>query len=272
MILNHNNGASFYQFENLAQFSDLRHGVFTRHFGCSPAPFDSLNVSAGLGDADTHIKHNRQAIARAIGGNVLITAEQVHSDQVLILDPDQSDGCDAGDGLLGTGDALVTATTGKFLMVQLADCQSILLYDATRKVVANIHSGWRGSIRNIAGQTVAAMQETFHSDPRHLFAGIGPSLGPCCAEFVHYRKEIPKMLWSYKRANNHFDFWAISRDQLADAGISLENIEISNICTRCNTALFFSYRAEGQTGRFASVIGLQPSSSGNGHNASKRMP
>lgn len=256
MILNHKNGVSFYKFENLAQFSEIRHGIFTRHFGNSSAPFESLNVSFGLGDAAAHVKQNRRVIARAIGGNDLIDAQQVHGDQVLILNPEKfvfDAGCERA---LGAGDAVVTAAAGKFLMIQLADCQSILLYDATRQVVANIHSGWRGSIRNIAGRTVAVMQKHFKTDPAHLVAGIGPSLGPCCAEFIQYRKEIPEILWPYKSANDHFDFWAISRDQLTDAGVLPENIEVSNICTRCNTALFFSYRGEGQTGRFASVIGI----------------
>ncbi|MGD9055646.1 MAG: polyphenol oxidase family protein [Desulfobacterales bacterium] len=256
MILTHKNGASFYQFESLIQFSEIRHGIFTRHFGNSSAPFASLNVSFGLGDANDHIQQNRRIIARAMGGHDLIYALQVHGDQVLILNPDQSPTGDDGSWRLGTGDALVTATAGKLLMTQLADCQSILLYDTTRQVVANIHSGWRSSIRNIAGQTVNAMQKHFGSDPAHLLAGIGPSLGPCCAEFIHYRKEIPERLWPYKVSKRHFDFWTISRDQLCAAGVSPDHIENSNICTRCNTALFFSYRGEGQTGRFASVIGL----------------
>ena len=256
MILTHKNGASFYQFESLAQFSEIRHGIFTRHFGNSSAPFASLNVSFGLGDANDHIQQNRRIIARAMGGHDLIYAQQVHGDQVLIMNPDQSPTGDDGSRRLGTGDAMVTATAGKLLMTQLADCQSILLYDTTRQVVANIHSGWRSSIRNIAGQTVNAMQKHFGSDPAHLLAGIGPSLGPCCAEFIHYRKEIPERLWPYKVSKHHFDFWTISRDQLCAAGVSPDHIENSNICTRCNTALFFSYRGEGQTGRFASVIGL----------------
>ena len=100
------------------------------------------------------------------------------------------------------------------------------------------------------------MQKQFKCDPAQLVAGIGPSLGPCCAEFIHYRKEIPEIYWPYKEANDHFNFWAISRDQLTDAGLLPDNIEISNMCTCCNTALIFSYRAEGQTGRFAAVIGL----------------
>ncbi len=261
MILTHKNGVSYYQFESLAQFSEVRHGIFTRHFGNSRPPFDSLNVSYGLGDTNAHVKQNRRRIARAMGSDDLIYSQQVHGDQVLILNPDNLASEYGVDGVLGTGDAIITATVGKFLVIQLADCQSISIYDTKRKVVANIHSGWRSSIRDIAGRTVAAMQKHFNSDPTFLVAGIGPSLGPCCAEFIHYRNEIPEIWWSYKLANDHFDFWAISRDQLTTAGVPSENIEVSNICTRCNTSLFFSYRAEGQTGRFASVIGLNRSSS-----------
>jgi YfiH family protein len=256
VILIHKNGASFYQFENLSQFAQVRHGIFTRHFGNSPEPFASLNVSFGLGDATAYIQQNRRLIVRAMGGHELIFARQVHGDQVLILNPDRSLTGYGNSCRLGTGDAMITAAAGKLLMIQLADCQSILLYDTTLQVVANIHCGWRGSIRNIAGQTVAAMQKHFGSDPAHLLAGIGPSLGPCCAEFIHYRKEIPERFWSYKVSQHHFDFWAISHDQLCAAGVCPDHIENGNICTRCNTALFFSYRGEGQTGRFASVIGL----------------
>jgi YfiH family protein len=256
VILTHKNGASFYRFESLARFSEIRHGIFTRHFGCSTGPFESLNVSFGLGDKTAQVKENRQVIARAIGSNNLIFAQQVHGDQVLILNPANFAGDESSGPVLGTGDALVTDACGKFLTIQLADCQSILLYDASRRVVANIHSGWRSSIRNIAGRTVQIMQKHFKCHPADIMAGIGPSLGPCCAEFVNYRKEIPEIFWRYKTANDHFDFWSISRDQLADAGVSPQNIEVSNVCTRCNTAVFLSYSGVGQTGRFASVIGL----------------
>ena len=257
MVLIHQNGASFYQFERLARFKDVRHGIFTRHFGYSRSPFESLNVTFGLGDENAHVEQNRRVVARTMGGCNLVCAQQVHGDEVLVLNSDGPDPNDTGERVLGTGDALVTDAAEKLLMIQLADCQSILLYDTVRCVVANIHSGWRGSIRNIAGKTVKVMQKRFQSDPAHIIAGIGPSIGPCCAEFVHYEKEIPEIYWSYKSATDHFDFWAVSRDQLNDAGVPLRHIEISHICTRCHTGLFFSYRGEGQTGRFASVIGIK---------------
>lgn len=89
-----------------------------------------------------------------------------------------------------------------------------------------------------------------------VHAGIGPSLGPCCAEFKNYRSEIPRHLWDYRGPDDHFDFWAMSRDQLRQAGVPAGNIVSSRLCTRCRTDLFFSYRGEKVTGRFAALIGV----------------
>jgi copper oxidase (laccase) domain-containing protein len=107
VILTHKNGASFYRFESLARFSEIRHGIFTRHFGCSNGPFESLNVSFGLGDKAAQVRENRRVIARAMGSNDLIFAQQVHGDRVLILNADNFV-CDEGsEPVAGTGDALV---------------------------------------------------------------------------------------------------------------------------------------------------------------------
>jgi polyphenol oxidase len=143
------------------------------------------------------------------------------------------------------------------LAVQTADCQSILLYDPVRRAVGNIHSGWRGSIQYIIGHAVAKMTAVFGTLASDLSAGIGPALGPCCAEFIHYRREIPESLWQYRVGESHFDFLAMSRDQLQLAGVPADHIAMSHLCTRCRTDLFFSYRAEKTTGRVAAVIGLE---------------
>ena len=250
------NGASFFQFENLKKYSEIHHGIFTRHFGNSSGPFQSLNVSYGLGDATDNVRKNRQHISRAMGGQVLVFIEQVHNDQVVIFHSQNPASAVDNDRALGIGDALVTNVGRKYLTIQLADCQSILFYDPVRRVIANTHSGWRGSIKNIIGRTVAVMKKHYQCTAADIIAGIGPSLGPCCSEFVNYREEIPQQFWHYKSSTDHFDFWAISHDQLINAGVLSENIETANICTKCNTETFFSYRGEGQTGRFASVIGL----------------
>ena len=265
MISVSKNGVSFFQFENLQKFPTIRHGIFTRHCGHSAGDFQSLNVSLDLGDAADRVRKNRNLISRVIKGHDLVFVKQVHGDQVVVLNSKNNDSYRGNHRAFGSGDALVTNVSGKFLTTQLADCQSILLYDPMRHVVANVHSGWRGSTKNILGCTVEVMKKSFKCCSADIIAGIGPSLGPCCAEFVNYRKEIPQILWRYKSADDHFDFWTLSRDQLTRAGVLGENVEASRICTKCNTEAFFSYRGEGRTGRFAAVIGMNRTTSASEH-------
>ncbi len=242
------NGISFFQFPNLAAFSDIQHGIFTRNGGFSKRHFQSLNVSFGVGDNDNAVKQNRLLISRCMNDKPLIFAEQVHGTSIARIQ-------EATDK--PRADAMTANVPERMLVIQVADCQAVLLYDPLRRVAANIHSGWRGSISNIIAHTVSAMTRDYGCNPRDLVAGIGPSLGPCCAEFVHYKNEIPEIFWKYKDNRNHFDFWQISRDQLCEAGVPNENISSSGLCTRCRSDLFFSYRGEKTTGRFGAVIGIR---------------
>jgi hypothetical protein len=251
------NGASCYRFENLAAFTEIEHGIFTRRHGFSPPPFDSLNVSLGIGDSETNVANNRDLIHRSLAGSDFVYVRQVHGEHVAVLKDDGAAPGRTAAAVAITADSLVTDQPGSYLVIQVADCQAVLLYDPVRRVAANVHCGWRGSILNIIGRTLKAMVFEFNCRPEHIQAGIGPSLGPCCAEFVNYRAEIPADFWGYKDARDHFDFWAISRDQLVHAGVAAENIEASRICTRCRTDEFYSYRAARTTGRFAAVIGIR---------------
>ena len=254
MIRQMHNGIVFYQFEHLADFPDLVHGIFTRRGGRSRPPYDSLNITMGLGDTDSAVSVNRRLVAKSLGFNDLVLISQVHGTKVVCSEKKRR--LKAGAAPI-EGDALATDRFGDPLAIQVADCQAILLYDPHRRVVANIHAGWRGSITGIIGNAVRAVASHFGSDPGDLMGGIGPSLGPCCAEFVHYRREIPREFWGYKDNRHHFNFWDISRDQLLDAGVPASNIRFSGMCTRCQSDLFFSYRAAHVTGRFAAVIGMQ---------------
>jgi YfiH family protein len=257
LILREKDGLPFYQFAHLAAFTGICHGIFSRRGGSSPPPFDSLNVSRGIGDDDGRVEANRRVVGRCFGGAELVYARQVHGRQVINpADCPDAQPANPQPAQPLVGDAMLTDQPRKALVIQVADCQAVLLYESERQVVANVHCGWRGSIQNIIGHTVAAMVQQFGCRPADIMAGIGPSLGPCCAEFVNYKTEIPQAFWGYKDSNHHFDFWSISCDQLTDAGVAAQNIETSRICTRCRTDEFFSYRAEKITGRFAAVIGL----------------
>ncbi len=257
MITRQKNSLFFFQFPHLSDFSEIRHGIFTRLGGYSRFPYESLNVCIGNGDKKNHVLKNRYVISRCMDDSELFFTNQVHGTNVLRITGEKA--LDAYEISLdsGIGDALITDAVNKSLVIQMADCQSVMMFDSVKKAVANIHSGWRGNIQNIIGLTVQAMIDVFKTNPKDIVAGIGPSLGQCCAEFINYKTEIPKLFWSYKNSSNCFDFWSISKDQLTETGIPSENIFSSNICTRCRTDIFFSYRKEGLTGRFASVIGLK---------------
>ncbi|MBF0467397.1 MAG: laccase domain-containing protein [Desulfamplus sp.] len=281
-----NDNPDYYCFDNLCAFPGLVHGVFTRDGGSSDLDFRSLNVGLSVGDDKENVCLNREKIARSMGiaEHHAIYLNQVHGKEFLVLkdqilpelaggdisvghmlkeEPLEKEGMVKKNGVLPKvplcardADGIVTNIKGILAVMQVADCQAVILYDPVRQVVANIHSGWRGSLLDIVGRGVDIMTEDFGSDPVHIHAGIGPSLGPCCAEFKNYRDEIPEQFWKYKTGQYHFDFWQTSCDQLAEKGICPENIEVSRICTPCTSHIFYSYRKENITGRFAVAAGL----------------
>ncbi|MFO8112393.1 MAG: peptidoglycan editing factor PgeF [Desulfosalsimonadaceae bacterium] len=242
-------------FDILDAHPDVLHGVFTRQGGKSAGAFASLNVGANCGDDPSAVLHNRRAIAGCLENRAMFFLSQVHGTRIVACDdspPAKGERISPPEA-----DGAVCSRPGIMLVVQVADCQSVMLHDPVQKAVANIHAGWRGSVGNIIGNCIEAMKRRFGSDPADIVAGIGPSLGPCCAEFIHYKTEIPESFWKYRDAQNRFNFWQASHDQLAACGVAPGNIEWSNICTRCNTHLFYSYRQANTTGRFASVIGMR---------------
>jgi len=256
MILTEINGVFVLKFPCLETYPEIKHGVFTRKGGCSKGSFKSLNVGLHVGDKEINVKLNRETISRCMDEKDVVYADQTHGTDVLIFSGKQQNRKNSGDVLLRKGDAMVTDIKNKMLVIQVADCQAILMYDPFKKVVANVHSGWRGSIQNIIGRTVEVMKNSFGSKPSDIIAGICPSLGSCCAEFINYKNEIPETYWRYKTGFDHFDFWRMSSDQLCEKGVLEKNIFLSNICSRCNTDFLYSFRKERVTGRFAAFIGF----------------
>lgn len=105
------------------------------------------------------------------------------------------------------------------------------------------------------------MQELFDSNPEDIIAGIAPSIGRCCYEVgVDVAKhffEIPQS-YTQKKSKYMLDLPYLNKVQLLQAGLIKSHIELSNICTACDTKRFFSYRKEeGCSGRFMSMIGLK---------------
>jgi len=252
------------KFENLGLISNLAHFITTRSGGVSIPPYDSLNLGLHTADNPEHVLANRVLLAEATGiaKEQFLYASQVHSGDVKIIDKSAIE-----KGVLSQNprtDATITSLPGICLMVMVADCVPVLLFDPVKRVSAVIHAGWRGTVHHITSNTIRAMVGHFGCDPADILAGIGPSIGPCCYEVGEDVRDFVTQSFGTTegylvRKNNspkpHFDLWYANHKQLTDNGVKHLNIETSELCTRCHSDTFFSSRASGGvTGRFAAGI------------------
>ena len=237
------------RYPTLSEFPELFHATFTRHGGQSKPPFKSLNISPSVGDAHEDVSDNLALLKTISHAKELLFTKQVHGCSVLVAE--QGSACKMGETV--EGDAIITNTPGIAIMVMQADCQGVILYDPENGVVATVHCGWRGHVQNILSHVVTKMQSLFGTQAGRLQAAIGPSLGPCCAEFKGYKELFPKHFREFMIRENYFNLWNISVKQLEISGLNKKNIGVAGICTKCETDQFFSYRGEGLTGRFGTV-------------------
>ena len=270
----------------------LAHGFSTRAGGASslPASDTSRKIAAGIlnlgfsdWDVRASVEENRLRFPKALGaaGMKMVPLRQFHSDVIHAIDSAPAETL--------RGDALITRTPGLLLAVQTADCIPILLADPKNRVVAAIHSGWRGTLKRIAEKTVGRMRMLFGSRPESIIAALGPGIGRCCYEvgpevvkefasqFDAARDwfdgpydalvsgEDPNPLpWLSMMPPGHqppepraqLDLHAANRAILEGAGVLARNIDASSFCTSCRTDLFFSYRREKITGRLMAAIGI----------------
>jgi len=253
-------GLVYYQFPALSAERNLRHGFFTRLGGVSHPPYASLNVGASVGDDPEAVRLNRERCFAALGfaeGQV-VTPNQVHGTTVVRV------GAADGGRTLEATDGLVTDEWGVALFLRFADCVPIVFYNARQQAIGLAHAGWRGVAENVAAATVEAMQTAFGSDPRDLWAGIGPCIsvdqyrvGPEVIDAV--RAAVPPTAPIIRRqpdGSTHLDLNAAVTAQLRACGLT--QIEDAQLCTASRTDDWFSHRAEnGATGRFGVVIGLR---------------
>jgi len=250
-----------FQFHSLQKFSDeVDHAVLSRSGGVSQKPFESLNLSLTVDDKAEDVLKNRALVCEAFGlaEERLISANQTHSKNVQIVDEafllDRKKNED-----VENIDAFITNVRGVGLMVKVADCQSILMFDPVQKVVAAVHAGWKGLKQNISAETIGILKKNYGVNPENLIVAIGPSLGPCCSFFSNPHVELSSDFEPYIAKNNTVDLWEFSTQQLVKLGVQPDKIEHARVCTMCGGGeKFFSFRRDrGVTGRFGALIILQ---------------
>lgn len=187
-------------------------------------------------------------IASKIGDLKLIKMNQIHSSHVSIVDKNSLH-------VTPKTDAIISTDRGVALCVVVADCNPILCFDVKKGVIAAVHAGRVGSYGEILKKTLLVMQKEFTCKAQDLHVSIGPSIRACCYEVGEEVIEGFENFTQRRDGKIYLDLLALNLAQLRDMEIREQNIEISPICTCCDTN-YFSYRRENTSNRFCGVIHL----------------
>lgn len=201
----------------------------------------------------------------------LVTLRQRHTSNIVVVDENVIEFNRSNpfgfNRISETADALITNIKGLLLSVRTADCVPILLYDSKNQAIGAIHAGWRGTLASIGPATVKRMVEVYGSDPKDIKAAIGPAIGQCCFEvgfdvyenfITEHGEGISKFFTIKPEGKPHGDVKSMNKAFLIEAGIPEKNIEVSDLCTKCNPDLFYSARYSGiKFGSLAGFIGLK---------------
>ena len=242
------------------------HGFSTRIGGVSDSIYDSLNLGMNRGDSKARVTENFRRFFETAGikNPAFVCGEQVHENNVHIAT--QMDLRKAyGPGDLIKADGYVTNQSNVPLVIFTADCVPILLEDSENKVVGAVHSGWRSTVKDIAGNAIEKMK-ALGADVSKIKVAIGPAIDKCCFEVgVEVTEAVDKLLNSdasffYDECPNGkymLDLRGVVRERFLQLGVLAENIEIVGDCTMCHPNTYFSHRyTNGQRGSLACVIEL----------------
>ncbi|MFN0036792.1 MAG: peptidoglycan editing factor PgeF [Saprospiraceae bacterium] len=237
-----------------APFPQLAAAQSTRHGGVSPVPFQSLNLGKNTADSPANIAENRSRFCATLGffPEQMAWSKQVHGHEIRdVAAPGGAEGFDA----------LVTDVPGILLVVSVADCTPILVFDKGQNAVAAIHAGWRSTVADIVSKTLAFMAKTFGTRGGDCYAYVGACIDECSFEVgdeVATQFANPFKRFDAERNKFFVDLKKANAAQLLAFGIPEGQIEISPYCTVRHHADFFSHRKSGgQTGRGLGAIGLR---------------
>ncbi len=244
---------------NVVALSTKRH---LRTFESSP--YDSFNLNPYCGDNPVKVAESRRIFCEELGlsSDNFIMPHQVHGKIVLDVNENFMTQSTAEQMRLLDGvDALVTALPGVFVSVSTADCIPVLIHDRRNDVVAAIHSGWRGTVQNIVGETLSYMSQIYGTVMADCDAVIGPGISIDSFEVGdevyeafntagfdmlsiarRYHVNVEDMESSPISGKWHIDLWEAVRLQLVHSGVNASQIHVAGICTYQNVHTFFSAR------------------------------
>lgn len=232
--------------------------ISTRLGGVSQPPYDSLNLGSHVGDAAEHVAQNRRLIRSQVP-SVPIWLQQIHGTKVST--PEQRIKL-VGQPIIA--DAAITDIPNEVLAILTADCLPVLFAANDGSIIGAAHAGWKGLCSGILENTVSEMLLNCPKlNSTDLLVYMGPAIGPhayevgqdvyetFAASSIGIKKgdfqKIPDKNGKYLA-----NLYSLAKNRLTALGIN--QIAGGQMCTFQDSNLFFSYRRDGVTGRFASFI------------------
>lgn len=228
----------------------VRAFVTTRAGGVSEGPYAEMNLGAHVGDSPEAVMRNRTRLRNDLPGEPF-WLDQVHG--VAVAEA----GAEVG---AIVADASVSRRPGEVCAIMTADCLPVLFCNAAGSVVAAAHAGWRGLAAGVLEACIARMQVPAAT----LMAWLGPAIGPGVFEVgsevrAAFVSADPRAEEAFRPAAQSgkwlADLFLLARLRLARAGV--RHVSGGGLCTYSNPGRFYSYRRDGRTGRFASLIWME---------------
>lgn len=255
-------------------FENVVSGFSTRLGGVSDGIYESMNLAFGRGDDEERVRKNYEIIGLSLGIRVsdMVYAHQTHTSNVMRVTREH---CGMGivkERSFSDVDALITNEPGVCLVTGHADCLPLFFVDRKNNAIGLAHAGWRGTAKDIAGNVIRQMSVEFGTKPENLISFIGPGIcrdhyevgNDVASQFegrygearqAHVLKKKPssgaedKYLLNLHMANYY---------NMTLAGMAMEDIYMSDVCTFCNPQLFFSHRyTNGQRGGMCAFLMLR---------------
>nr|WP_313580590.1 peptidoglycan editing factor PgeF [Lacrimispora sp.] len=253
----------------------VKQGFSTKLGGVSQGKYATMNFTFTRGDNRSHVMENYRRMGKALGVDIkrMVLSFQTHTTNVRLVTEE-----DAGKGIVKERDyedvdGLITNVPGITLVTFYADCVPLYFLDPIHQAIGLSHSGWRGTVKRMGEVTVKKMEEAFGTKAEDVIACIGPSICKECYEVggevaQEFMKGFDKKYWgdilSEKKDGKYMlDLWRANEIVLLESGIKQKNIQITDICTHCNSDLLFSHRTTGnERGNLAAFLGIVEKNNG----------
>lgn len=232
-------------------YPEIIFGFSTRVGLSRTAPY-FFNMSYSVGDEKKSVDENRSTFFEKIGlkPESVSYQKQIHEDNITEVNVG---------GKCGESDALITTEKNLGLAISSADCPAIFIYDQKNRVIAAIHSGWRGTVKKILDKTLQRFRGKFNSNPSELVCYISPSITQINYEVgKEVADQFDKKYILIRDGRFYLDVASANYDMLLKKGVKQSNIQLSNLCTYEYSTLLHSYRRDGlQSGRALGVIAMR---------------